>query len=59
MQDFDLTDRSLYPVWSQTTVRYSDLDPNNHVNNGAIGAFFEDGRVRLRSEFLDQSGGGT
>jgi acyl-CoA thioester hydrolase len=54
-----LTNRSIYPVWSQTTVRYADLDPNNHVNNGAIGAFFEDGRVRLRSEYLDQSGGGT
>ncbi len=59
MDDLDLSNRAIFPVWSQTTVRYADLDPNNHVNNGAIGAFFEDGRVRLRAEHLDQSGGGT
>lgn len=59
MDDLDLADRDIFPVWSQTTVRYADLDPNNHVNNGAIGAFFEDGRVRLRAQHLDQSDGGT
>ena len=59
MSEVDLSNRAIFPVWSQTTVRYSDLDPNSHVNNGAIGAFFEDGRVRLRSEHLDQSDGGT
>ena len=52
MSDYDLTDRSIFPVWSETTVRYSDLDPNSHVNNGAISAYFEDGRVRLRTEHL-------
>lgn len=56
MSDFDPTDRSGYPVWSETTVRYSDLDPNSHVNNGAISAYFEDGRVRLRTEHLASVG---
>ena len=59
MDDLDLSNRDIFPVWSQTTVRYADLDPNNHVNNGAIGTFLEDGRVRLRAEHLDQSGGST
>lgn len=57
MSTLDLGDARIYPVWSETTVRYSDLDPNNHVNNGAIGAFFEDGRVRLRTEHLEQADG--
>jgi acyl-CoA thioester hydrolase len=59
MADLDLTDPRIFPVWSETTVRYADLDPNNHVNNGAIGAYFEDGRVRLRTQILDQSDGST
>ncbi|NKC14148.1 MAG: acyl-CoA thioesterase [Gammaproteobacteria bacterium] len=56
MVDYDLTDRRIFPVWSETTVRYSDLDPNNHVNNGAISTYFEDGRVRLRTEHLAKLG---
>ena len=31
-------------------MRYSDLDPNGHVNNGAINMFFEDGRVAFREQ---------
>ncbi|MEM7406252.1 MAG: thioesterase family protein [Pseudomonadota bacterium] len=57
MSEFRLDEPDIYPVWSATTVRYSDLDPNSHVNNGAIGAFFEDGRVRLRTEHLESEGG--
>jgi acyl-CoA thioester hydrolase len=56
LSDYDLTQRDTFPVWSSTTVRYSDLDPNSHVNNGAISAFFEDGRVRLRTEHLARPG---
>lgn len=44
----DLTDRSVYAEWTRDTIRYSDLDPNGHVNNGAINMFFEDGRVDFR-----------
>ena len=48
----DLKDRSSYRIWTRDTVRYVDLDPNMHVNNGAIGAYLEDGRVRFRDEQL-------
>ena len=44
----DLTDRSVYAEWTTDSIRYRDLDPNGHVNNGAINEFFEDGRVRFR-----------
>jgi acyl-CoA thioester hydrolase len=44
----DLTSRDTFTVWTTDTVRYSDLDPNGHVNNGAINQFFEDGRVNFR-----------
>lgn len=48
--DTDLTDRGVYPVWSRDLVRYRDLDPNGHVNNGAVNQFFEDGRIGLRDQ---------
>lgn len=54
--DIDLADRSIYPVWATDTIRYSDLDPNNHVNNGAINSYLEDGRVRFRTEHLASVG---
>ncbi|MEK9677172.1 MAG: thioesterase family protein [Rhodospirillaceae bacterium] len=44
----DLKDRSTFRNWTTATIRYSDLDPNGHVNNGAINAFLEDGRVHFR-----------
>lgn len=44
----DLKDRSVYGDWTSDTIRYRDLDPNSHVNNGAINEFFEDGRVQFR-----------
>ena len=49
MSKVDLKDKSIYPSWTEATIRYSDLDPNGHVNNGAINAFFEDGRVQFRN----------
>lgn len=44
----DLTRRDVYAEWARVTIRYADLDPNDHVNNGAINQFFEDGRVQFR-----------
>ena len=44
--------RENYRVWTTDNIRYSDLDPNGHVNNGAMNAFLEDGRVRFRQEHL-------
>jgi acyl-CoA thioester hydrolase len=52
----DLRDRSVYATWTRDIVRYADLDPNGHVNNGAVNQYFEDGRVHFRAErmtFLD------
>lgn len=59
MSDTDLTARDIYRVWTRDTIRYSDLDPNNHVNNGAINTYFEDGRVRFRTEHLAHLGADT
>ncbi|MEP4380878.1 MAG: thioesterase family protein [Alphaproteobacteria bacterium] len=53
----DLTDRDVYAVWTKDTVRYGDLDPNLHVNNGAINQFFEDGRVNFRQQRLTSADG--
>ena len=46
----DLKDRAVYATWTSDSVRYADLDPNGHVNNGAVNQYFEDGRVHFRSE---------
>jgi acyl-CoA thioester hydrolase len=48
--DIDLTDRAVFAVWSRDLVRYRDIDPNGHVNNGAVNQFFEDGRIGLRDQ---------
>jgi acyl-CoA thioester hydrolase len=58
MSDIDLTDHASYRVWTRDTIRYSDLDPNDHVNNGAINAYLEDGRVRFRKQHLSHLGAG-
>lgn len=56
-EEIDLTDREIFAVWTTDTVRYGDLDPNLHVNNGAINQFFEDGRVHFRQERLSNTDG--
>ena len=50
--NIDPKDPETYPVWTKDTIRYRDLDPNEHVNNGAINEYFEDGRVRFRKDYL-------
>jgi acyl-CoA thioester hydrolase len=52
MSEISLKDPSSYSTWITDIIRYSDLDPNGHVNNGAINAFFEDGRVRFRDQHM-------
>jgi acyl-CoA thioester hydrolase len=59
MSKVDLKSRDAYRVWTQDTIRYADLDPNNHVNNGAINTYFEDGRVRFRNSYLGHLGADT
>jgi len=43
----DLLDPARYRHRTQITSRFADLDPNDHVNNVAIAAMFEDARVRF------------
>ncbi len=52
----DLKSRAVYPAWTSDVIRYRDLDPNAHVNHAAIVEYFENGRVRLRHEYLAQLG---
>ena len=48
----NLKTREIYTDWITQNMRYSDLDPNGHINNGAINAFFEDGRVQFRESYM-------
>lgn len=54
MSDTELepTERSTYRSWVTCASRYGDLDPNGHVNNGALNGFFEEGRVAFRRDSL-------
>ncbi len=52
----DLKTMPIYASWAKSSIRYSDLDPNGHVNNGAINAFFEDGRVCFRNDRMVRLG---
>ncbi len=45
-------DPSDYQHWTKVTIRYSDQDPLQHVNNVAITAFLESGRVGLFEHIL-------
>jgi len=43
----DLTNPAGYRFWIEERVRFADLDALGHVNNNAIGVYFESGRVAL------------
>ena len=42
-----LTDPASYRFWIEERVRFADLDALGHVNNNAIGVYFESGRVAI------------
>lgn len=42
-----LLDPARYPFRLETTTRFADVDPNQHLNNVALAAMMEDGRVRF------------
>lgn len=42
-----LLDPARYPVRYEVTTRFADMDRNEHLNNVAIAALFEDARVRF------------
>jgi acyl-CoA thioester hydrolase len=56
---FDGKNKAIYPDWTRDTIRYRDLDPNGHVNNGSINQFFEDGRVHFRNAKMGTLGAAT
>jgi acyl-CoA thioester hydrolase len=43
----DWTLPASYCHWLDERVRYSDLDPNDHANNGAIASYVEASRVAM------------
>lgn len=42
-----LLDPARYPFAAETTTRFADVDPNQHLNNVALAAMMEDARVRF------------
>lgn len=42
--------RADFPHWTTDTIRYGDLDRQNHVNNAVFLTFFETGRVLVLRE---------
>ena len=54
--EFVSRDRAAYGDWTTASIRYADLDPNGHVNNGAINEYFEDDRVRFRNARMARFG---
>lgn len=41
----DLKDPASFDYWTDVTIRFSDQDPNQHVNNTAFAVYAEAGRV--------------
>ena len=46
-------DAGNYPVRFAYRTLYGDLDPNGHLNNGAFGRLFEEGRADLHHRVMD------
>ena len=44
-----------YPVRFAYRTLYSDMDPNRHLNHGAFGRLFEEGRADLHHRVMDSS----
>jgi len=51
----DLTDKDVFPFWSQDRIRFADLDLNGHVNNIAFAVYCETGRVEFRESLTERS----
>jgi acyl-CoA thioester hydrolase len=50
---------SAYPHTLEVPARFSDLDPQNHLNNVAIGNFYEEGRAHFNRRAFAQVGART
>ena len=51
----DRLDVGNYPVRFGYRTLYSDMDPNRHLNNGAFGRLFEEGRADLHHRVIGMS----
>ena len=47
-------DPANYPYATSVETRFQDLDPLGHINNVAMAALFENGRVRFNRELLKE-----
>ncbi|MNG09447.1 hypothetical protein D3C84_928660 [compost metagenome] len=45
-----------YPFLAEVRTRYSDLDPQNHVNNVAVASIYEEGRSQFIRWMVDNAG---
>lgn len=45
-----------YPFLAEVPTRYSDLDPQNHVNNVAVASIYEEGRSQFIRWMVDNAG---
>ncbi len=54
----DLTDPGLYGHWADDVVRFCDTDQAGHVNNVAIAAYIETGRLMFDREVIGAAADG-
>jgi acyl-CoA thioester hydrolase len=49
--------RAAYPYFRRVIARFSDMDAERHLNNVALAAFYEDGRVSFLHELAGEERG--
>jgi acyl-CoA thioester hydrolase len=49
--------RASYPYFRRVIARFSDMDAERHLNNVALAAFYEDGRVSFLHELAGEERG--
>jgi acyl-CoA thioester hydrolase len=54
---FDTRSRTAYRLWSTIPIRFADQDPLGHVNNAAIGVYFEQSRCEHLLPLVRAAGG--
>jgi len=55
MSEHETPRRADFAFWSQTNIRYGDVDRNDHVNNVALTQYCEDARIEFREHILPGS----
>ena len=56
MSDFDLTNRETFQHWSPVTIRFSDQDSLQHINNVALAQYFEVSRTAFIYDVIRKAG---